>query len=150
MEKNRSKNWTRCSPKPVLLSWLFMHILIEQYGGFWEKKPIYIPIVKQYSLKSFNLDFWSTQKNENDNKMTIYASFQFNLLTKTVEAASQISNWHKKQPKKPHTHLVKDHPRNIPIMILRFQIRIIWKYFSESIIALVLVVMLNFWIKKMM
>ena len=33
--------------------------------------------------------FLNHKKNENDNKMTIYALFQFNLLTKT---ASRISN----------------------------------------------------------
>ena len=57
----------------------------------------------------------------------------------------------KKNHKKNPTDFVKENSRNITTMlavkmILRFQIRIIWKYFSESKIALA--VMLNFWIKQ--
>lgn len=58
-------------------------------------------ITPGYSCIFLLKQFWgfSKQNNENDNKRTIYESFQFNLL-KTVAAVSQISNWHNKKKQK--------------------------------------------------
>lgn len=82
----------RDSPKPVPLTWLFMHCLGSSKFVVSEKKIfIHIPIgsyvlVKLYHVEAAALDFWSTEKRKfckrvfNDFSCTIWAQSSFFLL----------------------------------------------------------------------
>jgi hypothetical protein len=82
----------RDSPKPVPLTWLFMHCLGSSKFVVSEKKIfIHIPIgsyvlVKLYHVEAAALDFWSTEKRK-------FCKRVFNDFSCTIWAQSSYLRW---------------------------------------------------------